>query len=95
MPPNTLPDDDENQTKCYTGNHGWEYMEDCYDTFPPAVRRRLRNSPYNLCAGCLEAFFYPKVQRAHPRWTDEQAYLRAIAVMEYKVQATVRAGKWQ
>jgi hypothetical protein len=81
-----VSDDDINQTRCYTGNHGWEYMENCYDRFPPAVRHRLRHSPYNLCAGCLRAFFYPDVRRARRGLTVEQAYLLAIEIMESEVR---------
>ena len=36
-----------------------------------------------------------RAAHAHPGWTVEQAYTRAIQVMEYKVRETVSAGKWQ
>jgi hypothetical protein len=26
---------------------------DTFDDFPPAIRQRLRDSPYNLCAECI------------------------------------------
>lgn len=33
---------------------GRRYMY-LYDEFPPEVRKRLQQSPYNLCAACLNA----------------------------------------
>jgi hypothetical protein len=57
-------------------------MEDNFDIFPVAVRRRLRDSPFNLCPACLEVFFVPKVLAQHPGYSREKALLMAIEVME-------------
>jgi hypothetical protein len=73
-----------NQTKCWiaTGGHLW--MKSYFDNLPVAVRRRLRNSPFNLCPACLVTEFYPKVQSRHA--TRERALMAAIEVMEAEVR---------
>src|SRR5262245_9856645 len=50
-----------------------------------AIRRRLRQSPYNLCPACIKTIFAPKVRARHPDWSRQQVYLRAIEVMEYRL----------
>jgi hypothetical protein len=76
----------ENQTFCLhaTGGHLW--MRDYFDTFPTAVRQRLRDSAFNLCAWCLEIEVLPTVRHAHPNWSEENLLLAAIEVMEAKVR---------
>jgi hypothetical protein len=39
-----------NQTKCWIATSGHIWMEGYFDTLPVSVRRRLRSSPFNLCA---------------------------------------------
>lgn len=41
------------QGKCFQSLEGWRFME-IFDQFPRAVRERLRASPFNLCAACVE-----------------------------------------
>jgi hypothetical protein len=80
--------DDINQTYCLyaTGGHLW--MRDYYDVLPPVVRQRLCNSPFNLCAWCLQIEMLPGVRRKHPNWSKEKLLFAAIEVME----ALVRRG---
>jgi hypothetical protein len=49
--PNTT--DEINQTFCLiaTGGHLW--MRGYFDSLPVVVRRRLRESPFNICPACL------------------------------------------
>jgi hypothetical protein len=76
---------DEIQVFCLTSDEGHVWMHS-YDALPAPVRRRLRNSPYNCCAACLEAFVLPKVQSKHPNWPREKALFAAIEVMEAKIR---------
>jgi hypothetical protein len=34
--------------------HGW--MKNSFDRFHPVVQRRLRDSPFNICAGCVRSY---------------------------------------
>jgi hypothetical protein len=79
-------DDEINQTFCLhaTGGHLW--MEGYFDRMPLAVRRRLRDSPFNLCAWCLEIEVLPEVRCKHPNWSREKLLLAAIEVMEARVR---------
>jgi hypothetical protein len=85
-PKSNLKADDENQTKCWiaTGGHVW--MENYFDPLPPSVRQRLRQSPFNLCAGCLQTVFLPKV-RAGSR-DKTRALFAAIEIMEQELRRT-------
>jgi hypothetical protein len=71
-----------------TSDEGHVWMP-TFDAMPVSVRRRLRNSPYNCCAACLEAFVLPKVQLKHRGYSREQALLVAVEAME----AEIRRGK--
>jgi hypothetical protein len=73
------------QVKCLTGDEGHVWIGS-YDELPPAVRQRLRNSPFNLCAACLVAFVLPDVQRRHRSYTRVKALFAAIDIMETEVR---------
>jgi hypothetical protein len=77
-----MGDDEILQVKCWTGDEGHVWMDD-FDVLPISVRRRLRNSPFNLCAACLVTFFLPKVRSGQSR---ERALLTAIEIMESQVR---------
>lgn len=40
------------QGLCLMQEEGWMHM-DAYDDLPPDIRQRLRDSPFNLCAACV------------------------------------------
>jgi hypothetical protein len=80
-------DDDAGQTKCWISSAGHIWMEGYFDPLPPAIRRRLRSSPFNLCAACLVTKFAPQVRSRHPGCSDEKALLRAIEVMEAELRS--------
>lgn len=46
-------DEGGRQVKCLTADAGHVWMPS-YDKLPPAVRRRLARSPFNICAACLQ-----------------------------------------
>jgi hypothetical protein len=77
------------QTFCLiaTGGHLW--MRHYFDGLPPTVRRRLCESPFNVCPACLATEVLPTVRRQHPNWPREKLLVAAIEVME----AQVRKGK--
>jgi hypothetical protein len=77
--------DDANETSqavCWTTQAGHLWMRDYYDRLPAAIRRRLRESPHNVCPACLIVYFLPVVQKKHPRLPYEKQLLVAIAIME-------------
>ena len=74
--------DDENQNVCLYATEGHLWMRKWYDPLPPSVRRRLQNSPYNLCAWCLVLEILPKVRKRYRGLSKEKALLVAVAVME-------------
>jgi hypothetical protein len=61
-------------------------MEGYYDELPPAIRRRLRISSFNLCPACLVTKFMPKVQSQHPGYPREKMLLAAIEMMERELR---------
>jgi hypothetical protein len=73
------------QVKCLTGDEGHVWIRS-FDELPPAVRQRLRESPFNLCAACLVSFVLPEVNRQHPSYPRLKALLAAIELMEAEVR---------
>ena len=47
-----LTDAEARQVKCLTADAGHMWMHS-YDALPSAVRHRLANSPFNICAACM------------------------------------------
>jgi hypothetical protein len=77
------------QVKCLIGDEGHVWIGS-YDTLPPPVRQRLRDSPFNLCAACLVMFVLPKVQRRHPSYSRNKALFAGIEMMEAEVRKEER-----
>lgn len=88
----TNKNDEINQTKCWIATSGHIWMRGNFDTLPPSVRRRLRDSPFNLCPACLVTKFMPKVRSRHPGYSRERALLFGIEVMESQLRQDVRQG---
>jgi hypothetical protein len=82
--------DEIDQVYCLTADAGHVWIH-TYDTLPVAVRRRLRNSPFNVCAACLEAFVLPKLRIKHPNWSREKLLLVGIEEMEAEVRKQVKS----
>jgi hypothetical protein len=81
-----MADDGILQTKCWIAAGGHLWMEGYFDTLPVAVRRRLRNSPYNLCPACLVTEFLPQVKAKQHGLSREQALFVAVQIMESEVR---------
>jgi hypothetical protein len=41
---------------CLIASEGHVWMRSCFDTLHPVVQQRLRDSPYNICAGCVRSY---------------------------------------
>jgi hypothetical protein len=63
--------------------HVWIHT---YDSLPPPVRLRLRNSDFNVCAACLLAYVLPEVRAKHPSWPREKLLIAGIEIMEAEVR---------
>jgi hypothetical protein len=75
-----------NQTKCWIATEGHIWMEGYFDTLPLSIRRRLRDSQFNLCPACLVTEFLPKVRLRHSGYSRVQALFAAIEVMESQLR---------
>lgn len=42
------------QGLCLVSSEGWANMRTSYDKLPAHIRLMLQNSPFNLCAACVE-----------------------------------------
>lgn len=40
------------QGKCFVAGEGYRWMHN-YDSLPEDIRKRLRDSPFNICAACV------------------------------------------
>lgn len=79
MPDNRL----EFQGVCFVASAGHLWMKGYFDYFPPEVRERLRNSPFNMCAACLR-------ENAIIELNDgliTRDYLKAIEMFEKQIIA--------
>jgi hypothetical protein len=45
--------DEAKQVKCLIASEGHEWMTTFFDKLPKPVRKRLTDSPFNICAACL------------------------------------------
>jgi len=64
------------QVKCLTSDEGHVWMPN-YDRLPSAVRHRLAESPFNLCAACVDIEAH-RVARRRPSLNTYFAVIRAI-----------------
>jgi hypothetical protein len=70
------------QVKCLIASGGHLWMRDYFDRLPAVVRRRLAESPFNICPACMseEAEYVAAVQRT--RRPTITVYLDVIAAIE-------------
>ena len=71
---------DGRQVKCLIASEGHLWMRSYFDRFPSAVRRRLANSPFNICAACMDI----EAHRLAARPTVA-TYFSVIAAIEQKL----------
>jgi hypothetical protein len=88
-----MDNDKINQTRCWISSSGHIWMVGSFDTLPLSVRRRLRSSPFNLCAACLTTKFMPKARAQHPEYSREKALLAGIEMMEAEVRNERKGGR--
>lgn len=69
---------------CLENTAGHQWMPK-YDKFPPSVRKRLQESPFNLCAACVAMYAKNGTPGARPSESD---YHRAIGWMEEALRAS-------
>lgn len=73
------------QGKCLQSTNGATWMVSHFDGMPSSIRRRLRESPFNLCAACVGDLALAKVMRNSMGM--EKAYLSSINEMEEMIRA--------
>ena len=78
----TKSDREVEQTRCRISNEGHLWMVGWFDDLPAAIRQRLRQSPYNLCAACLLTIYLPKVIKRQRGLSRQKALFTAIEVYE-------------
>lgn len=77
------------QVFCMTAEAGRVWIH-AYDDLPVSVRRRMRNSHFNICAACLVSFVVPEIEAKHPDWPEEKLLIAGIEIMEMKVRKGAR-----
>jgi hypothetical protein len=80
----SLTDLEARQVKCLTADAGHIWMPN-YDRLPPAVRRRLADSPFNICAACMDIEAHRTIRTG--RKPSLAAYFAAIETIETQLKA--------
>jgi len=78
-------DFEDRQVKCLIASGGHLWMRGYFDRLPAAVRRRLAESPFNICAACVteEAQRMAAAQRL--RRPTIAVYFDVITAIEQKL----------
>jgi hypothetical protein len=73
------------QVKCLIASEGHLWMRSYYDRLPPAVRRRLAESDFNICPACMD-------EEAHraARHPTVATYFAVIKSIERKLGQIVK-----
>ena len=74
--------DELEQTRCRISNEGHRWMVGWFDDLPAEIRQRLRSSPFNLCAACLQTIYLPKVMKRQGGLLRQKALFAAIEIYE-------------
>lgn len=80
---------DKFQGMCLEGVEGHETIR-FHDDLPQAVRKALQNSPFNICAACLQDTYWSNPPDQLSDVTENgriERYLRIIAEMEAAIRA--------
>ena len=72
---------DSFQGLCLVSSEGFLHMDE-YDQLRPEVRKRLRESPYNLCAACVN----DAAEKFPDNNSGELDYITAISSMEQQIR---------
>jgi hypothetical protein len=70
------------QVKCLIASEGHLWMEGYFDRLPPAVRRRLAESNFNICPACMDEEAR-RTGRGHP---TVATYFAVIETIEKKLR---------
>lgn len=71
------------QGLCLQSTEGSRWMNLHFDALPPAVRERLRESPFNLCPACVADIAYGTGMSG----SAKERMMKAIDIMEEQVSA--------
>jgi len=77
---------DKFQGKCLINAEGWEFME-VFDGMPAKARDRLRHSPFNLSAACVDEEAYNQLMRSGDTSYNASHYIKAIEKIEAQIMA--------
>ena len=75
-------EDDAKQVKCLIASAGHLWMCDWFDGFPQEVRERLRISPHNICAACMDIEAHKLAQQRKERRPSIATYFKLIEQIE-------------
>lgn len=70
------------QGNCLQSMEGSKFMK-YYDNYPPEVKSRLRESPYNLCVACVDDLAWESGMRG----SQKECMIKAIEMMEDMIRA--------
>jgi hypothetical protein len=73
------------QGLCLVNTEGWAHM-DVFDDFPPPIRQRLRDSPFNLCAACIAGEGGDELEKLLPAIETMEATVRMLDVIQERRQ---------
>jgi hypothetical protein len=77
------------QVACLTNSEGSEWIH-YLDDLPSAVRRRLRESAYNVCPACLSIATHEATHQSTPAVAD---YLRVLDAIEQQLKQAAAANE--
>jgi hypothetical protein len=77
---------EDRQVKCLIASSGHLWMRGYFDRLPPPVRRRLRESVFNICPACLQEEAQKAAQAHRLTRPSTEIYLRMIAAIERKLR---------
>jgi len=79
-------DPDGKQVRCLTADEGHRWIH-VYDRLPPPVRKRLAESPFNLCTACVDIEAYNVAVDRGLRRPSLRIYFDTIQAIERELFA--------
>jgi hypothetical protein len=76
------PSEQGKQIKCLTAHDGWVWMP-TFDSLPAAVRNRLSESRFNMCAACMQI-----EARKRSGKPSVKIYIETIEAIEKEMEST-------
>ena len=73
------------QVKCLIASEGHLWMRHYFDRFPPAVRRRLAESDFNICPACMDEETRTAASQRKETKPTVGTYFAAIEAIERKL----------